>query len=100
MIKTPLATKLGSLDHLGSMAMVEEVGDHDRCEAALAQTALSASPVVELRDLTVRRIGATLTIRGDVQCFYHKQLAQETVRPYAFDLRMVNEVRVKYRRPR
>lgn len=60
----------------------------------LAQAALAASPVVELRDLTVVRDGEQLLISGRVNCFYHKQLAQETVRPHAANLQMINTVDV------
>jgi hypothetical protein len=59
-----------------------------------AQAALAASPVVDLRELTVRRDGPSLLISGRVHCFYHKQLAQETVRPHAANLQLVNEVNV------
>ena len=60
-----------------------------------AQAALASSPVVELRELTVVQSGESLLISGRVNCFYHKQLAQETVRPHAANLRMVNSVCVQ-----
>lgn len=60
-----------------------------------AQAALASSSVVELRDLTVCCEGEQLLISGRVDCFYHKQLAQETVRRHAADLRMVNRVNVE-----
>lgn len=60
-----------------------------------AQAALASSSVVELRDLTVCCEGEQLLISGSVQCFYHKQLAQETVRQHAADLRLVNQVYVE-----
>ena len=59
-----------------------------------AQAALASSSVVDLRELTVSRSGTDLLISGRVNCFYHKQLAQETVRPHADNLRMVNSVDV------
>lgn len=102
---TPLAindaaTETVAIDPVGTVAVVKESLASADNEAVLAQTALSASPIVELRDLVVRRVGTKLTIEGTVNCFYHKQLAQETVRPFASDLRMVNEVHVIQRRPR
>ena len=43
------------------------------------QQALASSPVYELRGLTVESVGDSLLISGQVDSFYHKQLAQETV---------------------
>ena len=60
-----------------------------------ARAALAASPLVDLRELNVERRGETLMISGRVHCFYHKQLAQETVRPHAANLRVVNAVNVE-----
>lgn len=60
-----------------------------------AQAALASSSVVDLRELTVIQSGEDLLISGRVQCFYHKQLAQETVRPHAANLRLVNSVSVE-----
>ncbi len=45
-----------------------------------AQTALSTSPIYELRDLRVEQHNGSLLISGSVSSFYHKQLAQEVVR--------------------
>lgn len=61
---------------------------------SLAQAALASSAVFDLRELSVQRQGESLLISGRVNCFYHKQLAQETVRPHAANLRVVNEVSV------
>jgi hypothetical protein len=60
----------------------------------LAQAALATSPQFELRELSVHYDHSQLLITGRVHCFYHKQLAQETVRPYAQELGMVNQVQV------
>ena len=60
-----------------------------------AQAALASSSVVDLRELTVCCEGEDLLISGRVHCFYHKQLAQETVRQHAADLRLVNQVFVE-----
>ena len=73
-----------------------EVANRECCgPGSHAQAALSASSVVDLRDLTVVQSGGELLISGRVQCFYHKQLAQETVRPHAENLRLVNSVSVE-----
>ncbi len=61
---------------------------------SLAQEALASSAIFDLRELLVQRQGESLLISGRVNCFYHKQLAQETVRPHAANLRVVNEVSV------
>lgn len=60
-----------------------------------AQSALSASPLYDLRDLKVEEDGPNrLVMRGTVCSFYHKQLAQEALlaiaRPRAY--RIVNDV--------
>lgn len=61
-----------------------------------AQAALASSSVFELRELRVCCEGEQMLISGRVQCFYHKQLAQETVRQHAADLRLVNQVSVEH----
>lgn len=61
---------------------------------ARAQVLLQQSPVAELRDLAIDREGDQLRIHGRVRSFYHKQLAQETVRSVAGDLRLINDVAV------
>ena len=45
-----------------------------------AQSALSNSPVFDLRELRVEERGDSLLISGNVSSYYHKQLAQEAVR--------------------
>jgi hypothetical protein len=45
-----------------------------------AQRALCASPVYALRELRVEQVDQTLLISGQVNSFYHKQMAQEVVR--------------------
>ncbi len=64
-----------------------------RAEAALAQ-----SPILALRELAVRQDGEALLLSGQVDSFYHKQLAQELIRAIADDCRcdVVNSVDVDY----
>ena len=66
-----------------------------------ASELLAASPVAELRRLRVAQRADRLEISGRVASFYHKQLAQETVRSVAGGLRLVNEIAVEptQRRP-
>ena len=64
-------------------------------EIATAATAVLAnSSVSELRRLRVDRQENELRLSGNVRSFYHKQLAQETVRTVAGDMRLINEVDV------
>jgi osmotically-inducible protein OsmY len=60
-----------------------------------AQTALSSSPIHELRDLKVENRQGALLICGAVSSFYYKQLAQEVVRSVCNDIEVVNSIRVK-----
>jgi hypothetical protein len=61
-----------------------------------AQTALTSSPICELRDLEVEQREGILVICGTVSSFYHKQLAQEVVRSVCRDTEIVNAIRVEW----
>ena len=60
-----------------------------------AQVALASSPIPELKEISVESFPKGLVIRGVVSSFYHKQLAQETVRSVLRDLQLVNSVEVR-----
>lgn len=45
-----------------------------------ARNVLNASPVPELRNLTIEEASGTLCVSGTLSNYYHKQLAQETLR--------------------
>jgi hypothetical protein len=65
-----------------------------------AQTALSKSPIFELRDVRVQQNSGTLLICGTVSSFYHKQLAQEVVRAVCkqcadAEIEVVNSIEVQ-----
>ncbi len=60
----------------------------------LARSALASSPIYALRYLQVERYDNSLLISGQVDSFYHKQLAQEVVRAVAKDVRVVNSIDV------
>ena len=62
--------------------------------AKAASEVLANSSVRELRQLRVDRSADKLQLTGLVRSFYHKQLAQETVRSVAAGLTLVNRVRV------
>jgi hypothetical protein len=62
----------------------------------LAQTALSESPIFDLRDLTVEEGEEALVLRGRVSSYYHKQMAQEVVRAVAGrEIDVVNSIAVR-----
>ena len=62
---------------------------------ARAQQALAESPVYALREVVVERDGETLVLVGEVCSFYHKQMAQELVRPHAEGVEVVNQIHVQ-----
>jgi len=67
----------------------------------LARAALATSPIHVLRTLTIQQEGQSLILSGQVDSFYHKQLAQELIRLIACDLQVINAVEVDdQRRPR
>lgn len=62
--------------------------------AVTARNRLHESPITELRELQIVEDGENLCISGRVRSFYHKQLAQETVRQNAPGWNVVNHVSV------
>ncbi len=62
--------------------------------ALAANEMLSKSSVAELRNLRVDESASELKLSGRVRSFYHKQLAQETIRMIAGGLRVNNAVHV------
>ncbi|TWU65732.1 MULTISPECIES: BON domain-containing protein [Crateriforma] len=62
--------------------------------AVAALAALAESSVSELRFLRVDESENSLHLTGRVKSFYHKQLAQELVRPLADGRQVVNHVNV------
>jgi hypothetical protein len=63
--------------------------------AKAASKVLSRSSVRELRLLRVDGSSNELKLTGRVGSYYHKQLAQETIRRVAGGMRMVNRVQVE-----
>lgn len=62
--------------------------------ATAANAILAKSSVAELRRLRVDESASELRLSGRVRSFYHKQLAQESVRIVAGTLRVNNAVHV------
>ena len=59
-----------------------------------ATEVLAQSSVSDLRQIRVDRSAGKLQLSGRVSSFYHKQLAQETVRTVANGMPVVNHVHV------
>jgi hypothetical protein len=55
---------------------------------------LSKSSIRELRQIRVDETDDALELSGTVRSYYHKQLAQETVRSVASGRRLINRVEV------
>ena len=72
--------------------MIESTIEQDAANAA--SKVLANSPVIELRFLRVDHSENELQLSGRVRSFYHKQLAQEAVRPVAGGMQVVNRVDV------
>lgn len=72
--------------------MIEVSLDQDTSKKVRGE--LLKSPISELRKLVVVEHGECLLISGRVRSFYHKQLAQETVRHNAPGWLVLNRVDV------
>lgn len=59
-----------------------------------ASTMLANSSVRELREIRVDEDDETLELSGQVRSYYHKQLAQETIRSAAMGRRLINRLKV------
>ena len=58
------------------------------------KSALAASPIFDLHDLSVEQNGSGIILSGTVSSFYHKQLAQEVVRLVAGKVPVINSIDV------
>ena len=67
-----------------------------RNAAAQAKAALASSRIFDLRCLDVEQDGDSVVLRGCVNSFYHKQLAQELVRVALDGTEVVNAISVEY----
>jgi hypothetical protein len=61
-----------------------------------ARSALLRSNIYVLRKLQIDRDGDRLLLRGRVESFYHKQLAQELVRAEVIGSEVMNALQVVY----
>ena len=69
-----------------------DTAQQDVEQAAIA--VLANSSIRELRQLRVDGSSNQLQLSGQVRSFYHKQLAQETVRTVAGGMQVINRVAV------
>ncbi len=67
--------------------------------ASLAKAVLANSRIFDLRTLDVDQDSDCVVLRGSVDSFYHKQLAQELIKNSLDGIEVVNEIRVDYRCP-
>jgi len=68
--------------------------------AARAKAVLGRSRIFDLRALEVGQIDGCVVLRGSVDSFYHKQLAQELVKMHMGGVEVINEIDVDYSRDR
>jgi hypothetical protein len=68
--------------------------------ASQAKAALARSRIFDLRRLAVEQDGDYVVLRGRVDSFYHKQLAQELVRAAVDGAEVINAISVVYHRDR
>lgn len=71
---------------------MQAVCNSDVADAALA--VLAESSISELRFLRVDEQENEIRLSGQVRSYYHKQIAQETIRNVAAGRQVVNEVSV------
>lgn len=62
--------------------------------ASQARAVLQQSRIFDLRTLVVDQEGDCLVLRGSVDSFYHKQLAQELVKAAIEPVEVINEIQV------
>ena len=78
---------------LTSDAVCSLDGRSEKCSASVRE-ALANSNVAGLRILRVDTSQEEICLSGRVRSFYHKQLAQELIRPVAAGRQVVNRVDV------
>jgi BON domain len=68
--------------------------------ASRARAVLQASKIYTLRKLHVEDADGAIILRGRVESFYHKQLAQELIRTAIDGVEVINALHVVYNRER
>ena len=67
---------------------------------SLVKAVLGRSRIFDIRALDVDQEADCVVLRGSVDSFYHKQLAQELIKTSLEGVEVVNEIRVDYSRER
>jgi hypothetical protein len=67
---------------------------HVKDVTEIARDRLCSSPYTSIRSLSCNFDNGVLLLRGRLHSFYHKQVAQETVRRLSGVMRIVNEIEV------
>jgi BON domain len=65
--------------------------------ASRAKAILGRSRIFDLRALEVEQEGDCVVLRGSVDSFYHKQLAQELLKTAIDGVEVINEIEVDYK---
>lgn len=68
--------------------------------ASRARAVLQGSKIYTLRKLRVEEADGAIILRGRVESFYHKQLAQELIRTAIDGVEVINALQVVYTRDR
>ena len=68
--------------------------------ATQAKEVLGRSRIFDLRCLEVEQDADCVVLRGSVDSFYHKQLAQELLKTAIDGVEVINEIHVDYSRER
>jgi len=85
------------VDRDSQLPAIGSFGDMESTQQDAAQAAtlvLATSSVRDLRQIRVDRNENCIELSGTVRSFYHKQLAQEAIRPVMAGMQVVNSVDV------
>lgn len=64
--------------------------------ASQAKAVLAQSRIFDLRCLEVEQDADCVVLRGSVDSFYHKQLAQELLKTAVLGIEVINQIDVEY----
>lgn len=83
-------------DHAEEQTLRLEVAERSQTEMSTSTvvSVLAKSAVSDLRRLHVEESDQSIYLSGRVRSFYHKQLAQEAIRPVAAGRQVINRVDV------
>jgi hypothetical protein len=93
-----MAPKFTLAQAVKAAAIVERDASLTAAVARQAKAVLSRSRIFDLRQLDVDHEHDCVVLRGSVNSFYHKQLAQELVNTAIDGVEVVNDICVDYSR--